>query len=59
MDYVRWGNNLNTITIFLILGIVVCVMLNDYMDFVSSEDAVVVSKIIIGLVMFIVVGVMV
>ena len=59
MDYVRRGNNLNTLTIFLILGIVVCVMLNDYMDFVSSENTIIVSKIIFGLLMFIAVGVMV
>jgi hypothetical protein len=37
MDYIRRGNNLNTMSIFLILGIVIFVVLNDYMDFISTE----------------------
>lgn len=59
MDYIRRGSNLNTITILLILGIVLFVILNDYMDFASSEKTMVITKIIIGICMIVMVGLLV
>jgi len=59
MDYIRRGSNLNTITILLILGIVLFVILNDYMDFASSEKTIVITKIIFGICMIVSVGLLV
>jgi len=59
MDYIRRGSNLNTITILLILGIVLFVILNDYMDFASSEKTMVITKIIFGICMIVSVGLLV
>ena len=59
MDYIRRGNNLSGITVAMILSIVIFVLLNDYMDFVSTEGTVVTTKVIFGVCMFIIVGLLI
>jgi L-cystine uptake protein TcyP (sodium:dicarboxylate symporter family) len=59
MDYIRRGNNLSTLTIFMILTIVIFVVLNDYMDFVSSENSKMATKIIFGICLIITVGLLI
>ena len=59
MDYIRRGNNLSDLTIFMILSIIIFVVLNDYMDFVSTEKTRTITKILFGVCMFITAGLLV
>ena len=59
MDYIRRGNNLSSLTVAMILSIVILVLLNDYMDFVSTEGTVVTTKVIFGVFMCIIVGLLI